>query len=227
MRAKCSAMSRRSAGVRFSEQGGGDALPELGNTASRSRRSASAPGGSAGAWIGADDDESMRALRRAIDLGVNFIDTAWGTATATASSSSAQPCASAREVYVATKIPPKNWSGRPGPASGAEEVFPADWVFACTERASRIWDWRRSTSSSSTSGRTSGWSGRLARRDRAAQERRKDPVLRRLDQRPPAGERDQAHRDGRRRHRAGDLQHLRPESRGRALPGRASGTTSA
>ena len=29
-------------------------------------------------WIGADDDESLRALRRAIELGVNFIDTAAG-----------------------------------------------------------------------------------------------------------------------------------------------------
>ena len=29
-------------------------------------------------WIGADDDESLRALRRAIELGVNFIDTAHG-----------------------------------------------------------------------------------------------------------------------------------------------------
>src|SRR3712207_4434924 len=27
-------------------------------------------------WLGAEDDESLRALRRAIDLGLNFIDTA-------------------------------------------------------------------------------------------------------------------------------------------------------
>ncbi|GGW45325.1 aldo/keto reductase [Streptomyces caelestis] len=29
-----------------------------------------------GAWVGADDDSGVRALRRALDLGVNFIDTA-------------------------------------------------------------------------------------------------------------------------------------------------------
>ena len=29
-------------------------------------------------WLGADDDESLRALDRAIDLGVNLIDTALG-----------------------------------------------------------------------------------------------------------------------------------------------------
>ena len=27
-------------------------------------------------WLGAEDDESLRALRRAIDLGLNFIDNA-------------------------------------------------------------------------------------------------------------------------------------------------------
>jgi aryl-alcohol dehydrogenase-like predicted oxidoreductase len=29
-------------------------------------------------WLGAEDDESLRALGRAIDLGLNFIDTALG-----------------------------------------------------------------------------------------------------------------------------------------------------
>ena len=29
-------------------------------------------------WLGADDDESLRALNRAIDLGVTLIDTALG-----------------------------------------------------------------------------------------------------------------------------------------------------
>jgi aryl-alcohol dehydrogenase-like predicted oxidoreductase len=29
-------------------------------------------------WIGADDNESLRALHRAIDLGLTFIDTAYG-----------------------------------------------------------------------------------------------------------------------------------------------------
>ena len=31
-------------------------------------------------WIGASDDESVKALHRAIDLGLNFIDTALGYA---------------------------------------------------------------------------------------------------------------------------------------------------
>lgn len=28
------------------------------------------------AWVGAEDEESVRALNRAIDLGLNFVDTA-------------------------------------------------------------------------------------------------------------------------------------------------------
>jgi len=29
-----------------------------------------------GMWIGAEDDESIKALNKAVDLGLNFIDTA-------------------------------------------------------------------------------------------------------------------------------------------------------
>ena len=109
-------------------------------------------------WIGADDDESLRALRAAIDGGVNFIDTATATATATASASSVRRCAApTRAVYVATKIPPKNriW---PAPAGiHADEAFPADACRrAAPRRASSGSGSSASTSSSSTSGRTSG-----------------------------------------------------------------------
>jgi predicted aldo/keto reductase-like oxidoreductase len=44
-------------------------------------------------WVGADDDESLRALNRAVDLGVTLIDTRSATATGTARSSSARSCA--------------------------------------------------------------------------------------------------------------------------------------
>jgi len=30
-----------------------------------------------GGWTGSDDDESLQALQRAVDLGCNFFDTAW------------------------------------------------------------------------------------------------------------------------------------------------------
>src|SRR3954447_8249877 len=89
-------------------------------------------------WIGADDDESLRALRAAIDGGVNFIDTAH----AYGDGHSERPVgeavrASADTVYVATKIPPKNrrW---PAPSGvHPDETFPKEHVIARTEESLR------------------------------------------------------------------------------------------
>jgi aryl-alcohol dehydrogenase-like predicted oxidoreductase len=87
-------------------------------------------------WIGADDDESLRALRLAIEHGVNFLDTAYGYGDGHSEQLvGAAVRDSAETVYVASKIPPKNmqWPARPGVR--AEEAFPADWIVACTERS--------------------------------------------------------------------------------------------
>ena len=85
-------------------------------------------------WLGADDDESLRCLRRAIDAGVNFIDTALGYGDGHSERLVGQAVRDAGgEVYVASKIPPKNlqWPAQPGVT--APDAFPADWVVACTE----------------------------------------------------------------------------------------------
>jgi aryl-alcohol dehydrogenase-like predicted oxidoreductase len=87
-------------------------------------------------WIGADDDESMRALRAAIEHGVNFIDTAHGYGEGHSERLVGRAVRDAAEtVYVATKIPPKNriW---PAPAGvRAEEAFPAEHVVRCTDES--------------------------------------------------------------------------------------------
>ena len=85
-------------------------------------------------WIGADDDESLRALRGAIELGVNFIDTAAGYGGGHSERLVGRVVRDAADtVYVATKIPPKNmqWPSRAG--VHATEAFPADWVVEQTE----------------------------------------------------------------------------------------------
>jgi len=60
-------------------------------------------------WIGAEDAESLRALDRAIDLGLNFIDTALGYGDGHSEQLVGETVRRRSEtVYVATKIPPKN-----------------------------------------------------------------------------------------------------------------------
>lgn len=89
-------------------------------------------------WKGGTDDESVQSLRRALDLGLNFIDTALaygeghserlvGTVVKTAP----------QRVFVATKVPPKNriWPAAPG--SLIEDVFPYDYIVSCTEESLR------------------------------------------------------------------------------------------
>jgi aryl-alcohol dehydrogenase-like predicted oxidoreductase len=89
-------------------------------------------------WIGADDDESLRALRRAIELGVNFLDTAYGYGDGHSEELvGAAVRASPERVHVSTKVPPKNRTW-PAPAGvHADQAFPADWIVECTERSLR------------------------------------------------------------------------------------------
>lgn len=69
-----------------------------------------------GGWTGSDDEESLAALQRAVDLGCNFFDTAWGYGEGHSEALlgrivKANPD---KKLYTATKIPPKNrvWPSR-------------------------------------------------------------------------------------------------------------------
>ncbi|MGW4383392.1 aldo/keto reductase [Kitasatospora sp. NPDC004531] len=72
----------------------------------------------ASGWIGAREDESLAALHRAIDLGVNFIDTArgYGESERLVGRVVRERAAAGQQVRVATKVPPLNrqWPARPG-----------------------------------------------------------------------------------------------------------------
>jgi aryl-alcohol dehydrogenase-like predicted oxidoreductase len=87
-------------------------------------------------WGGADDDESLEALHRAIDLGVNFIDTALAYGAGRSERLVGQVVRKRPErIHVANKVPPKNliW---PAPAGvPVNEVYPGDHVRACAERS--------------------------------------------------------------------------------------------
>ena len=89
-------------------------------------------------WIGANDDDSLRALNRAIELGLNFIDTALVYGDGHSEQLIGRVVRTHRErIHVATKIPPKNRRWPPGPETRVEEAYPADHVIACTEQSLR------------------------------------------------------------------------------------------
>ncbi len=92
----------------------------------------------ASGWIGADDQESLQALRRAIELGLNFIDTALAYGNGHSEQLVGQVVRENQHpIYVATKIPPKNmqWPARAG--IPVEQVFPGDYIVECTDRSLR------------------------------------------------------------------------------------------
>ena len=87
-------------------------------------------------WIGAQDDESLRALERAIDLGLNFIDTALAYGRGHSERLVGQVVRGRSEtIHVATKVPPKNLTW-PAPAGvDVSETYPGDWVRRCAEKS--------------------------------------------------------------------------------------------
>jgi aryl-alcohol dehydrogenase-like predicted oxidoreductase len=89
-----------------------------------------------GAWIGAEDDESVKALNKAIDLGLNFIDTALVYGDGHSESLVGKVVKGRSEtIYVASKIPPKNFQWPAQRGVSVNEAFPADHVIASTEES--------------------------------------------------------------------------------------------
>lgn len=89
-------------------------------------------------WQGAQDDESLRALHHAADLGLNFVDTAYVYGDGHSEQLVGQFLRERKEtISVATKIPPKNltWPARPG--SQVSETFPYNHIIECTETSLR------------------------------------------------------------------------------------------
>ena len=89
-------------------------------------------------WRGHSEEESLAALRRALELGLNFIDTALAYNEGHSERITARVLReTGAQARVATKIPPKNrlWPARPG--IPLEEVFPSAYVRECTETSLR------------------------------------------------------------------------------------------
>ncbi|MGB9179247.1 MAG: aldo/keto reductase [Pyrinomonadaceae bacterium] len=65
-----------------------------------------------GSWSGSSDEESLRSLQHAVDLGCNFFDTAWGYGEGKSEGLLGEIVRANpdKHLYTATKIPPKNFT---------------------------------------------------------------------------------------------------------------------
>lgn len=89
-------------------------------------------------WVGAQEDESVTALHRAIELGVNFIDTARGYGESERIVGRVVREHPGEGVLVATKVPPKN-GVFPAP-SGLDpaDAFPGEHIRSNVEESLRV-----------------------------------------------------------------------------------------
>lgn len=92
-----------------------------------------------GGWTGSNDEESLAALDRSVELGCTFFDTAlaYGQGKSEQLLGRVLGRHRGRTLRVATKVPPKNlrWPARPD--SPLDDVFPADHIRQSTERSLR------------------------------------------------------------------------------------------
>jgi aryl-alcohol dehydrogenase-like predicted oxidoreductase len=87
-------------------------------------------------WTGSDDEESLRALERALALGCNFFDTAWAYGAGKSEQLLGQVLGKKRTgVRVATKIPPKNMKWPAKAEYPLSETYPATHIREYTEKS--------------------------------------------------------------------------------------------
>jgi aryl-alcohol dehydrogenase-like predicted oxidoreductase len=93
--------------------------------------------GMGGTWWGpADDDEAVRSIHLAMDLGVNFLDTAYSYGDGHSERVVAKALRQKKgRALVATKVPPKNMKWPARHDVPVAETFPGDWIRSCTERS--------------------------------------------------------------------------------------------
>jgi aryl-alcohol dehydrogenase-like predicted oxidoreductase len=90
-----------------------------------------------GGWSGSDDDASRAALRRALESGCNFLDTALAYGNGRSERLIAEVLAdwAGERPIIATKLPPKNgrWPARS--STPLDQAFPPDYIRETTERS--------------------------------------------------------------------------------------------
>ncbi len=93
--------------------------------------------GMGGDWKGSSDDEALAALHRSIELGCNFFDTAWiyGKGHSERLYQDLWKAHPDQPLYVATKIPPKNFTWPSRHEFTLDDCYPPDHIRKYTERS--------------------------------------------------------------------------------------------
>ncbi len=92
--------------------------------------------GIGGGWGPKDDESAFLALKRAIDLGVNFFDTALVYGDGHSEKLIGKAVRKIREnVVIATKVPPKTYRWPVLLNEPISETFPSEWIIRCTEKS--------------------------------------------------------------------------------------------
>lgn len=88
-------------------------------------------------WGPSDDQLSVKALIRALELGVNFIDTAsvYGNGRSEKLIATALEEYQKEDVFIATKVPPKNMRWPASHEIPVEKTFPIEHILKSTERS--------------------------------------------------------------------------------------------
>jgi len=95
-----------------------------------------------GGWTGSNDEESLRSLYRAVELGCNFFDTAWAYGEGRSERLLGQLIRAfpQRKLYAATKIPPKNMKWPSKPEYSIKDTFPPEHIREYVEKSLRNLD---------------------------------------------------------------------------------------
>jgi len=89
-------------------------------------------------WIGADDTESKKVLHKAIDLGMNFFDSAlvYGMGHSERLLGAVEKEAG-KDLFITSKIPSKRFEWPAKDSSTLKESFPVDHIISTTEKSLR------------------------------------------------------------------------------------------